>query len=152
VEELDGDQRVVARHPERVLEADAQHRSLVLIPLGQGTASIALSLASPAAGQQVSVGGVRVDYFACGEDIGGRPPLGTIGLCYHDPREIETLLRDLIEHYEHYRATARAFAPSWMEYHNADRLVRELRAVAGHAVPELAGVAEDTALAAHAQG
>ena len=53
-------------------------------------------------------------------------PTGAVGQIYHEETEIPDLLREMIDHYEHYHRTALEFAEPWGRYHNADRLVGEL--------------------------
>ena len=53
-------------------------------------------------------------------------PLGAVGLAYHEIQEIPDLIRNIVDHYPHYRETAVQFAGEWRDYHNPDRLVEEI--------------------------
>ena len=53
-------------------------------------------------------------------------PLGGVGLAYHEIQEIPDLIRNIVDHYPHYRETAVQFAGEWRDYHNPDRLVEEI--------------------------
>jgi len=60
-------------------------------------------------------------------------PLGVVGLAYHEAEEIPNLIREIIDHYSHYRQTATEFAAEWRRFHNADRLVEEIQLDSGNA-------------------
>ncbi|MGH9722335.1 MAG: hypothetical protein ACRD8O_19160 [Bryobacteraceae bacterium] len=109
-----------------VLEAapcTRQSAHLAVIP--KGAARLAIGLQSLYASSSVLLRSVRLDFL-----LGDLPPLGAVGLAYHDKREIPGLLREMIDHYPHYRQTACRFAEKWKARHNAGRLVEELRSVA----------------------
>jgi hypothetical protein len=66
----------------------------------------------------------------------GQPlAIGAVGMIYHSVAEIPQLLKDLIDHYPHFRRTATEFSARWRSYHNADRLVRDLQIAAGLPAP-----------------
>ena len=54
---------------------------------------------------------------------GEMPPLSAIGVAYHHTRDVAGCVRELIDHYPHYRRTAVEFSKRWFAYHNARRLV-----------------------------
>lgn len=78
---------------------------------------------------------------------GQRFPIGAVGLIYHSTSEVPGLVKELIDHYPHYEHTAAEFSEVWREYHNADRLVRDIETVAG-----LAGAGGAKSMAASAEG
>jgi hypothetical protein len=80
---------------------------------------LALGSASPSG--SVSISDLRVDLVVAGEH-----PRSAVGVIYQSPSELPSLMRELIDHHDHYRATARDFAEGWNEYHNAARLVEIL--------------------------
>jgi hypothetical protein len=53
-------------------------------------------------------------------------PLGSVGLLAAGIDQVPRLLRDVADHYEHYRRSAEAFAPAWGEWHSPDKVVRML--------------------------
>jgi hypothetical protein len=59
---------------------------------------------------------------------GGSYPLGAVGLIAADVAGVGYLLKDMVDHWPHYRDTAAAFAPQWRSWHNADRIVSLLTA------------------------
>jgi hypothetical protein len=76
---------------------------------------------------------VRVDWLCQSRD--GKPvPQGAVGLIYYTPDEIPVLMRDLVDNYDHYLATARVFAPEWFRRHNAVELINTLGARAPQTV------------------
>lgn len=66
---------------------------------------------------------------------GRRFPAGAVGLIYHSSAEIPALIKDMIDHYAHYRRTAAEFSGKWRAYHNSDRLLRDLEVTAGLTIP-----------------
>jgi hypothetical protein len=67
------------------------------------------------------------------QGTGETVPLGVVGLAYHEIEEIPGLIREIVDHYPHYRQTATEFAAEWRLFHNADRLVQELQMLCGTA-------------------
>jgi hypothetical protein len=53
-------------------------------------------------------------------------PLGAVGLIAAGIDQVPRLLRDMADHYEHYRRTAAEFAPEWGQWHSPERVVRLL--------------------------
>lgn len=62
-------------------------------------------------------------------------PLGKVGLVFSDVGQVPGLVREMRQHYEHYRTTARQFAQQWRREHDAagvvDRLLRARAPAAG---------------------
>lgn len=65
---------------------------------------------------------LRLDLLRAKEAL----PVSAVGVVYHSVAEITPLVRDLIEHHEHYKRTAREFSLRWQEYHNSDQLITSL--------------------------
>jgi hypothetical protein len=59
---------------------------------------------------------------------GGRSgiPLGSVGLIAAGIDDVPRLLRDIADHYPHYRRSAESFAPDWGQWHSPDKVVRLL--------------------------
>ena len=64
---------------------------------------------------------------------GNMAPFGAVGLAYQEVAEIPALIREIVDHYAHYRKTATEFAAEWRQFHNADRLVEEIQSDCGAA-------------------
>jgi hypothetical protein len=101
----------------------------LLIDVRPGVPKIALSLRAGHPSQTAWLTAVEIEFLRAPE--GQRLPKGAVGLIYHSTSEIPALVADLIDHYPHYQRTAAEFSTKWREYHNPDRLVRELEAIRG---------------------
>jgi glycosyltransferase involved in cell wall biosynthesis len=104
-------------------------RPSLLLPLLPGVRRIYLDLARVSSKAASEIFDIQVHFLAMpkhSENSLGCPR-GAVGLAYNDLDEITDLLREMIEHYAHYRATAYAFSTQWFAKHNAERLVEELR-------------------------
>jgi hypothetical protein len=53
-------------------------------------------------------------------------PLGAVGLIAAGVDQAPRLLREMADHYAHYRRTAEEFAPAWGEWHSPEKVVRLL--------------------------
>ena len=56
------------------------------------------------------------------------PPRSAVGVIYTDPADIGAAMRELLEHYPHYRRTAWEYAQQFYQRHNAAKLIQELGA------------------------
>ena len=57
-------------------------------------------------------------------------PLGAVGLIASQEEQVGELLREMVNHYRHYRETAMAFSNSWHAEHSPDQTIRRLAASA----------------------
>ena len=103
----------------------ASGKCSVVVPLRPACRALRMGLRSDRADHRISIEDFQVDFLARrpGESV----PLGAVGLAYHETQEIPDLIREIVDHYPHYRKTAIEFAGEWCKYHNSDRLVEELR-------------------------
>ena len=97
----------------------------VVVPLWPACRLLRAGLRSNGADHKIAIEDFRVDFLA--QRPGQSVPLGAVGLAYHETLEIPDLIREIVDHYPHYRKTAIQFTGEWHKYHNADRLVEELR-------------------------
>ncbi|MBL8178556.1 MAG: hypothetical protein JNK48_28040 [Bryobacterales bacterium] len=116
VEQSDAAGYRIGRRMRRVLEPGKKGKATDLVAIHDRARKITLALGGG------TVRGLGVHLLSCE----GSLPLGAVGVVYHDTAEIAPLVRDLVEHHEHYLKTARAFARNWQSYHNSDRLVGEI--------------------------
>jgi len=100
----------------RVLEAGKKDKATDLIAVHERARKITLALGGG------TLRGLEVHLLSCQNAV----PLSAVGVVFHDTGEIAPLVRDLVEHHEHYLQTARGFARTWQNYHNSDRLVGEI--------------------------
>jgi len=94
-----------------------------LVPLDRAAVQIWIGLSPNASNFAISGGDLHFLRIAEGEPL---PPLSAVGTAYHSISDVAGGLRDIIDHYDHYRHTATAFAEPWREFHNAAGLIRAL--------------------------
>ena len=101
----------------------------------QGKCRVVCRLASQARKLWVALGSAHEDVYVQIEDTrvdllrqppGRSVPRGAAGLAYQEVEEIPELIREIADHYPHYRRTAAEFAVQWRNFHNADRLVADI--------------------------
>ncbi len=96
----------------------------VVVSLWPACRLLRAGLRSNGADQKIAMEAFQIDFL--GPRPGQSVPLGSVGLAYHETQEIPDLIREIVDHYPHYRKTANQFAGEWCKYHNADRLVEEV--------------------------
>ncbi|MDZ4798556.1 MAG: hypothetical protein SGI92_10375 [Bryobacteraceae bacterium] len=121
VANLDVKGNPIGYRPPKLLETLDEGRIVDLQRLNPDTAQLRLAITAGEA-EAVSVSALELVFLNSPYDV----PLSAVSLSYHDLPEIPSLLREAVDHHEHYRATARDFAVDWRRFHNADRLVAEL--------------------------
>lgn len=130
LDELDARNRSLIDEHEWLVEADKQTRkATVLLPVAATAARLWFAISGVSASANTCVSGVRLDFLRPPPDR-EEIPVAAVGLAYQRLSEVPGLLRELIDHHPHYRATAREFAREWQAYHNADRLVAEIAGLA----------------------
>lgn len=110
----------------RLLEGDEQHRAVACVELDPRCSKVWLAIGSAPPAGSVTVSELRADLL-----IAGKQPRSAVGVIYQSTSEVPLLMRELIEHHDHYRATAREFAMKWQAYHNAGGLIEVLAAEKG---------------------
>jgi glycosyltransferase involved in cell wall biosynthesis len=98
-------------------------RCIALIALEPGIEATAVRLRDAAGGAAIGPMGLEAA-FVSDDPIGLMPE--AVGRAYLPGESVSEHLRQIVEHYEHYRATACRHAAVWNERHSAARLVREL--------------------------
>ena len=95
-------------------------------PTSAGDSLVLIRLKKEAVKLWLSIGGAdRISHCEI-RFLTGDFASSVVGGIYHSPSEISAVIREMIEHYDHYMDSARSFAFGWADYHNADRLVAEL--------------------------
>ena len=94
-----------------------------LVALTPGVRQVHLTWQNAYYDDALSFEQVEFDFLAIGP---GTCPLGAVGLVAAGADQAPRLLRDMADHYTHYRRTAEAFAPAWGEWHSPERVVRLL--------------------------
>ena len=65
--------------------------------------------------------------------LGTRIPQSSVGVIYNEEAEVMDALKEIVNHYSHYRGTAILASSEYSAYHSAMRLVGEVVAVDAHA-------------------
>lgn len=114
-----------------VHEPGASH----LVSLMPGASHLYLSIAS-ASPQTIVLCDLQFTFLAR-KDPDQPCPVSVVGLSYYDPDDLSAVVGEIIDHYAHYRQTARAWARQWFSWHNARRLVATVtQAVEARALSE----------------
>jgi hypothetical protein len=107
----------------RLVEAEpVARRAVSVVSIHKGAAKIWLAVQAVRHEDRVCFSQLRLDFLPAGLPF----PLGAVGLVYDDVEEVPQLLSNMVDHYEHYRRTARALAPAIYSHHNGDELIRLL--------------------------
>lgn len=104
----------------------SSRRAIHAVPLSPDASRLRLGVRGASPGEAVLIRSLRVDFLTSPHPV----PLSAVGVAYHSQREITPLVRELIDHYPHYRRTAAAFADHWLNFHNAAGLVARLASAA----------------------
>lgn len=112
-----------------------ERRAAVCAPLLPDVYKLWIGLSTIHESERAWLSALQVEFLQAPE--GEAFPIGAVGMTYNSVSEIPQLLRDLIDHYPHYRRTAVEFSAQWRSYHNADRLVHELETVGGLTAPRV---------------
>lgn len=95
----------------------------VLVPLVKNVSKIRL-----ATSRMMYLENVQIDFLAARESTTSYP-IGVVGVTYSSLDTLADALREVIDHYAHYRTSAEAFAHKFFRYHNAQRVIEELSRV-----------------------
>jgi len=104
-------------------------RCAILTEIRPNVPRVSLSLRTGQASENTWFRTVEIEFLRA--PAGRSIPKGVIGLSYEMVTEIPALVADLVDHYAHYQRTATEFSKSWREYHNPDRLLRDMETMAG---------------------
>jgi len=95
----------------------------ILLPLAPETLQVQLHWRNAFGEETLELQDVEFIFLSSG---GEALPLGAVGLASAGLDQSPRLLRDLAEHYAHYRRTAEDFAPAWSQWHSPEKVVRLL--------------------------
>ncbi|MDZ4820026.1 MAG: hypothetical protein SGJ20_13735 [Planctomycetota bacterium] len=102
---------------------DCQPASLI-VRLVAGAKSVRLQLRNAFDQTVIQLHKVACSSFQATTDM--PLPTGAVGLVAADIDQVPELLRDMANHYSHYRSTALQFAPAWGNWHSPETVVQEL--------------------------
>jgi glycosyltransferase involved in cell wall biosynthesis len=97
----------------------------VLIPVPAGATGVRLSLWNAFHGGEIRLERFGLDYL----DADGLPS-SAVGVAYADPDDLAAAVREVVDHYAHYRDSARCFAEEFRARHNADQLLAQVASFA----------------------
>jgi hypothetical protein len=114
-----------------------------LVPLAQGCQNVRLLLSNAYGRQRLLVEGLELAFLSTAALQTPSCPAGAVGLIAADMDQVPRLLRDMVDHYDHYRRTAAQFAPRFAAIHSPQHLIERLldSAGVGAAVVPLANAA-----------
>jgi hypothetical protein len=95
----------------------------ILIPLDTASRQVQLTWRNAFGQHVLELEDVEFVFLSSG---GAALPLGAVGLTSAGLDQAPRLLRDIADHYGHYRRTAESFAPAWGEWHSPEKVVRFL--------------------------
>lgn len=119
VEHLNEDGRVL-RRKSYVLGGD---EATCLVRLHRHAKQVRVTLRNAYSLAPLEINTLQCSYLRSAET----PPRGAVGVCFQRPSDLARATLEVLRHYEHYRATALAFAPQWREQHDPARLVQAIR-------------------------
>ncbi len=94
----------------------------ILVPIGEGTQVVEVRWTNAYHDSPVRIENVCCRFLAAAVDS----PLGAVGLIAGNENEVGNMLREMMAHYPHYRATAQRFAPQWYGRHDPVVTVQQL--------------------------
>jgi hypothetical protein len=100
-----------------------------MFTLSQDACTLRLALSNAYGRELLHAARVRLTFLGGDQQQTCGYPSGSVGLIAADLAEYSRLLSDMTTHYEHYRASAVAFADSWLEEHSATSVIRRIEAV-----------------------
>lgn len=127
IEQLDANGNSLAAVFPRLLEAGKEGETIEILALDPRAAKLWIAAGSASPASTIALRNIEIDFLAAPPNT----PLSAAGCAYQHPAGIAPMLRELIDHHEHYSRTARAFSKTWHAYHNAASLIAELGGRAG---------------------
>lgn len=100
----------------------ADGRASALVRLDCAARRVRLGLSNSLSAAPITLKDVRIEFLSSIDSL----PAGVVGAIYAEPNELGDHVRELLDHYEHYRATAVEFSRAWSDYHCAERLIGQL--------------------------
>ncbi len=124
IDQLDRSRSSV-QHSHYCLSPVTNGRRTLLVSLNADARSVIVQLSKGFPQAPDEIRDLRIDFLArkVPEEA---CPAGAVGLVFRDPGEISVLLSEMIDHFDHYKATAQAFSKEWFGKHQASRLVSQI--------------------------
>ncbi len=104
----------------------AASRAALLVPLDRRACRLRIGFRNAVDHRRLVVSAPQIDFLGASPQD-ARLPTGSVGLVYRAVEDIPALLREMVDHREHYRKSAREFSRAWVLRHNAASFVATLR-------------------------
>jgi hypothetical protein len=101
----------------------------VLVPLDGRARRVEIRLQTAFGHEPLTLRKLDCCFLASG---GAELPRGAVGLLSSDRSQVPELLRNVVDHYDHYAKTARKFAATWAPIHTARQVLADLLERAGN--------------------
>lgn len=121
VAQYDRQGRILSRRSHVVGGADGDAGCLV--KLKRGVVRLRLDLRNAFSPASITLNALNVTLLQTALRI----PRAIVGVVMNRPQELTHAALEVLRHYDHYRASAASFAPSWIARHCPERLVAELQ-------------------------
>ena len=118
----DRDGNVIDRQVPVVGQRAVGDRLLAMMSLDKRATMIRVSLSNAYHTHPLTIRDLAFSFRNAPQSSTGYPT-GRVGLIAGDRKQVSRLLREMIEHHEHYRRTAREFSLDWSQRHNPQRAV-----------------------------
>ena len=126
-DQYDAEGNRVARSATIVGRREGERPVPVFVPLRKGAARVRLSWQNAYDDGLLTVADADV-HFLSSVGIPGGVAAGSVGLIAAHVGQLPDLVREMFDHYAHYRATAQAFAQQWVEEHDPHRTLNHILA------------------------
>jgi hypothetical protein len=87
---------------------------------------MALSLHNAYGNHNIAIIDVKFHYLKDHTNTGQGIPKGSVGIIVDDTTHAIEALKEMVDHYPHYRKTAKQYSVSWNKTHSADALISDL--------------------------
>ncbi|REJ66492.1 MAG: hypothetical protein DWQ31_14500 [Planctomycetota bacterium] len=94
--------------------------------IGESAQRIAIRLSNAYHDAPLNLSAVSVSWHGTPDGGQTRPPLGCVGRIVADADYYDAAIAEMLQNYQHYRDTARAFATDWYAAHAPERTLRQL--------------------------
>jgi len=118
VAEEDGRKQPLLR-TDHIVGIDRKSRGSAIVRLQPETRSVILGFQGAFGERPIELSHIETVCLMATDPL----PLGVVGTSYSDPMLASQCVREILEHYEHYRESAVQFAEAWSGYHNPASLV-----------------------------
>jgi hypothetical protein len=125
-EQLDEQGAVIGRSVSIVGRRPHDQSVPTLVRLEPAAWRVRLALSNAYDEAPVTIQDVQVSLLSSAQTEAGRAPSGAVGLIAADSGEAPRLLREMIDHYDHYRRTAAKYSSDWFRRHDPRRTVSTL--------------------------